>query len=105
MLLLGIFCCFVPINDTEDEQRQASRSTNFYYMKQEVGRLKVLAVREKENTCEIDFEVDDIFISYYLKHTGKKRVTSKGISRFITKVLKASIEETDGYRLVQQTKP
>ncbi len=46
-----------------------------------------------DGSSTVEFEANDAFIKYYLKQTGKKRVTNKGLSNFILNIIKESIDK------------
>ncbi len=61
--------------------------------------IKVIEVVDNpDGTCTIDFETNDAFDKWYLEETGKKRVTERGLSNWIRKLLIKAWEEEDGYK-------
>lgn len=61
--------------------------------------IKVINITENEDeTLNVEFETNDAFDKFYLKETGKKRVTKKGLSNYIIELLTKSIEEKDQFK-------
>ena len=61
--------------------------------------IKVIEVFDNpDGTCTIDLETNDAFDRWYLKETGKKRVTERGVSNWIQELLRKAWEEEDGYK-------
>jgi hypothetical protein len=61
-------------------------------------QIKVLEVTDKpDGGAEIIFETNDEFDQMYLKETGKKQLTEKGLGNYITKILTKAFENKDGY--------
>jgi len=53
------------------------------------GTFKIADAKENEDgTTTYSFEYDEDFILYYKMQTGRKRVTEKGVNKFILKLLK-----------------
>ena len=67
-------------------------------MKKELPIIKVIEIIENDDdTCTIDFETSDSFDKWYLKETGKKRVTKRGISNFVRDLLMKAYNKEFGY--------
>ena len=62
--------------------------------------IKVLDIVDNPNSSSlITFETNEAFDQMYLKKTGKKRVTKKGIGNYIKEILTKAIEEKDGFSI------
>ena len=69
-------------------------------MKEELPIIKVIKITENDDdTCTMDFETSDSFDKWYLKETGKKRVTKRGISNFIRDLLMKAVNKEDGFEI------
>ena len=59
--------------------------------------IKVLDIVDNPNGSSlITFETNEAFDQMYLKKTGKKRLTKKGLGNYIKEILTKAIEEKDG---------
>ena len=66
--------------------------------KKDIPIIKVVSmIDNQDGTCTVEFETNDAFDKFYLKETGKKRVTKKGLGNYIIELLTNAIEEKDGY--------
>lgn len=66
------------------------------------GSFKVASVTENKNgSLSYEFEYDEDFALYYKMKTGKKRITQKGISKFILEILEErnKTSQEKGYAL------
>lgn len=54
-------------------------------------------ILEEDGSLKMEFTVDDDFKRYYLRETRKKRVTRKGLVKFVKKLLKNAGENKHGY--------
>jgi hypothetical protein len=77
--------------------------------KVDAGTFKVVNKTENEDgTFSYEFEYDANFALYYQMKTGRKRVTQKGISKFIIKLLEArdngSLEDTQSLSKKEEDK-
>jgi len=62
--------------------------------------INVLKVTDNpDGSATMDFEVDDSFVEFYKQQTGKKTVTERGLSKYVLKLLKDSVEEKNGFSL------
>mgnify|MGYP006440176111 FL=1 len=62
--------------------------------------IKVLDIVDNPNGSSlITFETNEAFDQMYLKKTGKKRLTKKGIGNYIKEILTKAIEEKDGFSI------
>ena len=62
--------------------------------------ITVVDITDNPNgLSSIEFETNDAFDQMYLKNTGKKRLTKRGLGNYIKEVLTKSIEEKDGYSM------
>tara|TARA_R110000824_G_scaffold33584_3_gene107591 strand:+ start:4209 stop:4478 length:270 start_codon:yes stop_codon:yes gene_type:complete len=52
-----------------------------------------------DGTASVEFETNDEFDQMYLKETGKKRLTQKGLGNYVEKMITKAVEETDGYSI------
>lgn len=65
--------------------------------------IKVLDIVDNPNGSSlITFETNEAFDQMYLKKTGKKRLTKKGIGNYIKEILTKAIEEKDGFAIKKQ---
>lgn len=70
-----------------------------------VGAIQIISLKDNpDGSATLDFEVDDIFINYVKKETGKKRVTKKALGDFVLRLLEKSINKIDGFD-IKATKP
>jgi len=64
----------------------------------ELPLIKVGKVIEHDDgACTVEFETNDAFDKMYLEKTGKKRVTEKGLGKYINDLLLKAIKNEDGY--------
>jgi hypothetical protein len=62
--------------------------------------IKVLDIVDNPNGSSlITFETNEAFDQMYLKKTGKKRLTKKGVGNYIKEILTKAIEEKDGFSI------
>ncbi len=62
--------------------------------------IKVLDIVDNPNGSSlITFETNEAFDQMYLKETGKKRLTKKGVGNYIKEILTKAIEEKDGFSI------
>tara|TARA_R110000796_G_scaffold7674_2_gene26175 strand:+ start:205 stop:444 length:240 start_codon:yes stop_codon:yes gene_type:complete len=62
--------------------------------------IQIIEVTDNpDGSANIEFETNDAFDQMYLKETGKKRLTHKGLGNYITKLITKSIKQMDGYSL------
>jgi|TARA_X000001382_G_scaffold91957_1_gene66410 hypothetical protein len=62
--------------------------------------IKVLDIVDNPNGSSlITFETNEAFDQMYLKKTGKKRLTKKGLGNYIKEILTKAIEEKDGFSI------
>ena len=62
--------------------------------------IQIIEVTDNpDGSANIEFETNDAFDQMYLKETGKKRLTQKGLGNYITKLITKSIKQMDGYSL------
>ncbi len=62
--------------------------------------IKVLDIVDNPNgSSSITFETNEAFDQMYLKKTGKKRLTKKGVGNYIKEILTKAIEEKDGFSI------
>ena len=62
--------------------------------------IKVLDIVDNPNGSSlITFETNEAFDQMYLKETGKKRLTKKGLGNYIKEILINAIEEKDGFSI------
>lgn len=69
------------------------------------GTFKIADAKEnKDGTVTYAFEYDEDFVLYYKMQTGRKRVTKKGINKFILKLLKDRRDDTldEGHSIKKQ---
>ena len=69
------------------------------------GTFKIAdAKKNKDGTATYTFEYDEDFVLYYKIQTGRKRVTEKGINKFILKLLKDREDGTldEGHSIKKQ---
>ena len=60
----------------------------------------VLDIADNPNGSSlITFETNEAFDQMYLKKTGKKRLTKKGLGNYIKEILTKAIEEKDGFSI------
>jgi len=65
--------------------------------------IKVLDIVDDPNGSSlITFETNEAFDQMYLKKTGKKRLTKKGVGNYIKEILTKAIEEKDGFSIKKQ---
>ncbi|MDA7495734.1 hypothetical protein OAL45_00290 [bacterium] len=65
--------------------------------------IKVLDIVDNPNGSSlITFETNEAFDQMYLKKTGKKRLTKKGVGNYIKEILTKAIEEKDGFSIKKQ---
>ena len=65
--------------------------------------IKVLDIVDNPNGSSlITFETNEAFDQMYLKKTGKKRLTKKGLGNYIKEILTKAIEEKDGFSIKKQ---
>ena len=62
--------------------------------------IKVLDIVDNPNGSSlITFETNEAFDQMYLKKTGKKRLTKRGIGNYIKEILTKAIEEKAGFSI------
>mgnify|MGYP003980633535 CR=1 FL=1 len=62
--------------------------------------IQIIEVTDNpDGSANIEFETNDAFDQMYLKETGKKRLTQKGLGNYVTKMITKAVEETDGYSI------
>ena len=62
--------------------------------------IKVLDIVDNPNGSSlITFETNEAFDQMYLKKTGKKRLTKKGLGNYIKEILTKAIEQKDGFSI------
>lgn len=67
-------------------------------MNQELPCIRVIKITENDDdTCTMDIETSDSFDKWYLKETGKKRITKRGISNFVRDLLMKAYNKEFGY--------
>jgi hypothetical protein len=71
----------------------------------QAGTFKIANVIERDDgSISYEFEYDEDFALYYKLETGKKRITKKGISKFILKILEERKKGTGkGYTIKKST--
>ena len=67
-------------------------------MKKDLPTLKILKITDLPNgDADVEFEIDDNFKKFYQQQTGAKKVTEKGLGKFILKMLEKAVDQEDGY--------
>lgn len=62
----------------------------------EIDPLEVVKYRENlDGTVDVTFEATPEFIDAYKKATGAKRVTQKGIEKFVLALIEQATDEED----------
>jgi hypothetical protein len=65
--------------------------------------IKVIDIVDNPNgSSSVTFETNEAFDQMYLKETGKKRLTKKGVGNYIQEILTKAIEEKDGFSIKKQ---
>jgi hypothetical protein len=65
--------------------------------------IKVIDIVDNPNgSSSVTFETNEAFYQMYLKETGKKRLTKKGVGNYIQEILTKAIEEKDGFSIKKQ---
>ena len=61
-------------------------------------RIEVTDYAENEDgSVAFEFKTNEAFDRMYLARTGKKRVTKKGLSKYVLELLEKAIDKIDGY--------
>jgi hypothetical protein len=50
----------------------------------------------------VSFETNEAFDKMYLKNTGRKNLTSRGLEAYITEIITKAIEEKDGFSIKER---
>ena len=62
--------------------------------------IKIINVIDNPNgSSSISFETNEAFDQMYLKKTGKKRLTKKGVGNYVKEILTKAIEKKDGFSI------
>lgn len=65
--------------------------------------IKVIDIVDNPNgSSSVTFETNEAFDQMYLKETGKKRLTKKGVGNYVQEILTKAIEEKDGFSIKKQ---
>jgi FMN-dependent NADH-azoreductase len=62
--------------------------------------IQVKTLKEnKDGSASVTFEANDQFVDLYKKEKKIKRVTEKGLGKFILELLEKAVQKKDGYDL------
>ena len=65
--------------------------------------IKIIDIVDNPNgSSSVTFETNEAFDQMYLKETGKKRLTKKGVGNYVQEILTKAIEEKDGFSIKKQ---
>lgn len=62
----------------------------------------VNATEHEDGSATYEFVTNDAFDQMYLQDTGKKRVTKKGLSKYILDLIKKAVNRIDGYDIEEK---
>jgi hypothetical protein len=63
--------------------------TNSYYYMSKLKRV-IIQVREYDGTV-VEVEIDNNFINFYKKETGRSKISAKSLSKFINHLVESHI--------------